>query len=373
MRSKTMILLTLALGCGLVASIGISQMLQRQDQGAAGDTSPVWVVKTDIKQGDPLTMQNVKLEPWPKEKIPPGSLSKLEDIEGKRARVNLFAGEPVLDKKLLNKDELAFSYSVPPGFRLYTVEANLVNSFGGLLHPDDRVDVLLVVEKAPQGIPITGTKTILQDIRVFAVNDVVRTPDNQAPEKIDARTVSLLVTPQQAEKLALASTIGTIKLVMRSPSDTSPSDPSGVTMKDLFSTDKTDRSSETMDHPPGNPVSGLTAMLNNISKQVAASPNPPAAQQPVSPQIPPNETFLMQIVRGDQISETDFRRRIDDPTRWDNGSSVTASGSSQSPADADPVATEPTKAITPNKTATPATETKSNAAPAAAPSGTGHS
>ena len=73
MRSKTLILLVLALGCGLVASIGISQVLQRQDQTPAGDTAPVWVVMMDIKRSDPLTMQNLKLEQWPKDKIPAGA------------------------------------------------------------------------------------------------------------------------------------------------------------------------------------------------------------------------------------------------------------------------------------------------------------
>ena len=92
MRSKTVILLVLALGCGLVASIGISQILQRQDQTPAGDTAPVWVVMTDIKRNDPLTMQNLKLEQWPKEKIPPGALSKLEEVDGKKAKVATVRG-----------------------------------------------------------------------------------------------------------------------------------------------------------------------------------------------------------------------------------------------------------------------------------------
>ncbi len=365
-----------------MASIGISQMLQRQDQGSPGDRAPVWVVKTDIKQGDALTMQNVKLEPWPKEQIPPGALSKLEEIEEKRARVNLFAGEPVIDKKLLSKDEIALSYSVPPGFRLITVEGNLVNSFGGLLHPNDRVDVLLIVQKSQQEFSRTGANTILQDIKVFAVNDVVRTSDDKANESIAAHTVTLLVTPKQGEILSLASSIGTIKLVMRSPSDSGTSDPHGISLNDLITPDKADRSSETMDHPPISPKSGLTAMLNEIVKPSAAAPKSPMKPEPVSqpsPQpAPPQESFSMQVVRGDQISETDFRRRMDDPTRWDNGSPSTAvgNGSSQNPPEAEPPMPGPASSnvIAPSKAVTPAgTEVKSSAAPAAAPSGPGHS
>ena len=101
MRSKTAILLVLALGCGLIASIGISQVLQKkQNAGAAEETTPVWVAMADIKSGDLLSPHNLKLEQWPVEKVPPGALSKLEQIDGKRSRATIYQGEPVLEKKL---------------------------------------------------------------------------------------------------------------------------------------------------------------------------------------------------------------------------------------------------------------------------------
>jgi len=343
MRSKTVILLVLALGCGLVASIGISQMLQRQDQ-PAGDTSPVWVVKTDIKQNEPLTMQNLALEQWPKEKIPPGTLGKMEEIEGKRARVNLYAGEPILDKKLLSKDQISASFKVPPGFRLFTVTADAVSSFGGLLHPEDRVDVLLYVAKA-NGIARTGTKTILQDIKVFAVNDVVQNTDDQATQSITAKTVTLLVTPSQAEKLVLANEIGKIKLVMRSPDDKGNSTPDGATEVGLFSPEKSDRDREDM-NPPANPKAGLTALLNAATQSQSAAPQQPAVAEPRSEPVVPPETFAMQIIRGAEMSEIDFRKRMDDPTRWDNGTSTSISGSSPSTPEASdpPASTSPAPA-----------------------------
>jgi pilus assembly protein CpaB len=313
MRSKTLILLLLALGCGLVASIGISQILQRQDQTPAGDLAPVWVVMTDIKRSDLLTMQNLKLEQWPKEKIPPGALSKLEEVDGKRAKVALYAGEAVLDKKILGKDQQDFSNEVPPGFRLFTVTADGVSSHGGLLHPDDRVDVLLYVAKGT-GIATTGTKTILEDILVFAVNDQVRTQDDKASESITAKTVTLLVTPSQAEKLALANEIGKIKLVMRGPSDKGSSSPNGTTLQDILITDKSDRDSEEMNHPPVNPKTGLIAVLNQSQA--------PAAQEARPEPVAPQETFTMQVIRGTEMSELEFKKKMNDPTRWDNGSST---------------------------------------------------
>jgi len=346
MRSKTVILLVLALGCGLVASIGISQILQRQDQTPAGDTAPVWVVMADIKRNDLLTMQNLKLEQWPKEKIPPGALSKLEDVDGKRAKVALWSGEAILDKKIIGKNEQDISSEVPPGFRLFTVSADGISSHGGLLHPDDRVDVLVYVAKTT-GIAVTGTKTILEDILVFAVNDQVRTADDKANESINAKTVTLLVTPGQAEKLALANQIGKISLVMRGPSDKGSSSPNGTTLKDILITDKSDRGAEEMDHPPVNPTVGLTAMLNQTQQTTIPVHQPEPVVQ--------HETWPIQVIRGTEVSEVEFRRKMDDPTHWDNGSSTSIGGPPQSTPEVEQPKPENTK---PENTK-PATEANS--------------
>src|SRR4029079_3386555 len=116
MRSKSILLLTLALGCGLIASIGISQVMDRnKKQGPApGETQTIFVALTDINPSDTLTAENIKLEEWPSGKIPNGALTKLEDVDGKRARTKLFAGEPILIGKL--GDETGASKNIPPGY-----------------------------------------------------------------------------------------------------------------------------------------------------------------------------------------------------------------------------------------------------------------
>ena len=101
MRPKSLILLMLALGCGLVASIGISQVMDRRNQQPApvGETEAIFVAMQNIEFGDQLSTQVLKLEQWPKDKIPEGALSTLEDVEGRRARTKLYAGEPILEAK----------------------------------------------------------------------------------------------------------------------------------------------------------------------------------------------------------------------------------------------------------------------------------
>ena len=105
MRAKSVLLLILALSCGGVASLGIMKVIaQRGTESApAAETQSIFVVSKDVPQGDPLTAQELKLEQWPKDKLIPGALSRLEDIEGRRTRTKLYAGEPLLDSKLAAK------------------------------------------------------------------------------------------------------------------------------------------------------------------------------------------------------------------------------------------------------------------------------
>src|SRR5437762_2394878 len=102
MRSKSIVLLGLALGCGAVASVGISQVMERnrQEQSAQGEFDRIFVAQSDININEPLTPQNVKLEEWPKALVPGGALTKLEEVSGKRVRYHLTKGEPILSSKL---------------------------------------------------------------------------------------------------------------------------------------------------------------------------------------------------------------------------------------------------------------------------------
>src|ERR1051325_7932989 len=114
MRSKSLMLLLLALGCGLVASIGINQAMSRPqgDAGVEVETAPIFVAKTEIGLGDVIKPEMVNLEPWPKDKIPPGAIGKLEDMEDRRARTKIFPGEPIIEPKLLPKGETGESANV---------------------------------------------------------------------------------------------------------------------------------------------------------------------------------------------------------------------------------------------------------------------
>ena len=207
--------------------LGITQVMAKRGDGKtpAAETRTVCVAAKDVAMGESLTRETVSTEEWPKDKVPTGTVTSLDDAEGRRAETKFFAGEPILDQKLFGKGESSGADAlIPKGYRVVSVRVDAVSGGGGLLLPGSRVDLLVHMTRNPSlGMQETITRTILQDIKVFAVNDVVSldSTGQQDTKSIQARTVSLLVTPAQAEKITLASELGTIRLVMRSPDEDS--------------------------------------------------------------------------------------------------------------------------------------------------------
>jgi pilus assembly protein CpaB len=304
MRAKSIVLLVLALGCGLVASIGITQVMAKRNTTApaiAGEVAKIFVAMSDVPMGDPITPQVVKLEEWPKDKVPPGALTKMEDLEGRRPKSRIPAGVPILDSYLLSKgaSDQGATGLIPKGYRVVSVKVDQVSGGASLIRPADRVDVLVHLEKnGDKGIPQTSTRTVLQDIKVFAVNDVYAMESaDKSDANIAAKTISLLVTPDQAEKVTLATELGKIRLVMRSADDDDQTTVAGVSPQELFGiADGANRSDE--DPLEKKPVNDdFLKLLESQKKQ--APPEPVA--QPVS--APQSQSWTIRILSGGEVSE----------------------------------------------------------------------
>ncbi len=310
MRAKSLAMLMLALGCGLVASIGITQVMAKRntEPRLPGETQAVFVATMEIPLGEPLSAQMLKLEPWPKDKVPPGAISKIEDIEGRRVRTRLYPGEPVLQNKLLSKgaSEQGASSVIPKGYRVVTVRVDSVIGGPGLILPGDRVDVMVyLVEDKQRGIPETTTRTILQDVKVFAVNEVVDLEREKEKDKtIVAKTISLLATPQQAAKIALASELGKIRLVMRSPEDDEKAEVSDAKPLELLGlSDQGKRGDESLmkgqkvaAEVPAEKKPGFIDFLNTVRDKLATQEQP--AQAPPKP-----DTWTVRILKPEGVDE----------------------------------------------------------------------
>ncbi|MEM9185862.1 MAG: Flp pilus assembly protein CpaB [Planctomycetota bacterium] len=309
MRSKSLLLLALAGGCGLVASIGISQVMDANARqgGAALETQPIYVAVHNINLGDPIDPSMVALQDWPKDKIPPGALTQLEDLESRRPRSNIIEGEPILDAKLLpagvGVDPIA---QLPEGYRLSTISVNAEKSAAGLLSPGDRVDIQLFVNRNDRaGIDEPMTKVILQNIRVYAVESAVQRSAEGGEARTIPKTVSLVVTPQQASKIDLAQNLGALSLIPRNPNDEGATEATQVTMGDILGTGNGTRNTREAEQNRDDAEDGKKKSGGFFSGLAALMKDAAAARPP----------FEMEVVLADEVTVMEFDPSTGKPLR----------------------------------------------------------
>lgn len=309
MRPKSLLLLALALGCGLIASIGISQVMDKNDSVVGYETEAIYVAVVNINLNDPIDETMVSLQDWPKDKVPQGAVKSLDELQNRRPRTPIIQGEPILEAKLMAEGEVHDPIgNIPTGMRLKTISVDAEKSAAGLLSPGDRVDIQLFVNRNPgQGFPIARTKVILQNIRIYAVDQTVQRAADGGEGRSIAKTVSLLLTPDQANKVALAEQIGELNLIPRSPGDESLTTDTDISVDDLWGDNKDTINTRRAEQGPrpeqGDPGNGfLSGIMEQIKK--AADERPP---------------FTMTILEAEQVREVQFDPTTGKPLRGATG------------------------------------------------------
>ncbi len=301
MRPKSLVLLALAAGCGLIASIGISQVIDNNKRGAPAETVPIYVALQNINLGDPINDGMLSLQEWPKDKIPVGAITQWDDIEDRRPRTTIFQGEPLLDGKLLPKGHSQDPISaIPKNHRLKTISVDARKSAAGLLSPGDRVDIQLFVKRNDrEGVLKSFTKTILQNIRVFAVDQAVQRSSDGTEARNIAKTVSLILTPEQANRVTLAENLGEISLIPRHPDDDTIVGDVQVTSDDLLLTGKAgDRAAEQGIATANSDFGSLLGLQSGANSTIQSSISGESAEQ--------EDPFRMRIIFPDKVQEIRF-------------------------------------------------------------------
>lgn len=306
MRPKTLILLVLAIGCGLVASVGISQVIEKQNSGGQSvEMEDILVAAADIEWGVLVTPELLKTEAWPKDKVPHGALRDIKDVEERRAKTAIYSNEPVLDAKLFRPSESPIaSVKIPAGYRVQAVKVDASSTGGNLIVPGDRVDVLVFVNnRGTQGVSVEA-RTILQDIKVFAVDNVYNAEQaigSETGASMAGKTVGLLVTPDQAEKLMLAEQLGEIELTIRGPEDDQMVNTIGASIAGLFQTEKSDRDAENSDDEvEEKPAKG--GLFGWLATQGTETP-----EETAFPAVEDESIWTMTLMRGADTSYARFR------------------------------------------------------------------
>ncbi len=224
---------TLALLASLVAYKYLTEKTHAAEQ-AKLQTVGIIAAVVDIPMGSTINPNQVAATPWPEGNLPFDSFRDPNAVVGRMTRREFLKGEPIVESKLLPKDKNSgiLAMKVPPGMRAFSVKVNEVVGVGGFIVPDSRVDVVTTTAVSPNRQQHQFSKVVLQNVLVLAAGQSVEQKDNKP---VTVNTVTLAVTPEEAEKLALASNDGKVQLVLRNFSDPEKVETTGIDKRRLLS------------------------------------------------------------------------------------------------------------------------------------------
>jgi len=235
MRNKRFfIVLTGALLFGLLAAISVTRYLSSA-QAYSKNLNRVAVAKVAIPLGTKIIAEQLMVVQFPPESTPDGAFDSVEKLAGRVAVMNIAPREPVTEARLAPEGTAGgLSAVIPEGYRAMTVKVDDVVGISGFVMPGTLVDVVVVIDPAEKaGMQDPISKIVLQNIKVLANGQNIDKPADQR-EANSVKAVTLLVTPEQAEKLALASSEGKLQLVMRNSIDQGDEQTSGINKRALL-------------------------------------------------------------------------------------------------------------------------------------------
>jgi pilus assembly protein CpaB len=312
MRNKRLLfVLGGAVMFGLVAAVSVSRYLSNA-QATPRNMRDVVVAKVEIPLGTQVVAEQLMRVQLPANAVPDGAFDVEQKVVGRVVVANVSPKEPITDFKLAAEGSAAgLSAVIPEGYRAMTVKVDDVVGVAGFLQPGTMVDVLTVIqptEEAGSRNPIS--KIVLQNVKVLAAGQNMDKPKNER-EAETVRAVTLQVTAEQAEKLALAAVEGKLRLVMRNTADQGDVQTQGVNKRSLLTGEHA-----TVPPPPGalkseqqsRPVPAAPApVMHRRPRQErprAEAPAAPAEAQPAAPPAPPRPK--VEMINGAKKSTVEF-------------------------------------------------------------------
>jgi len=236
MRNRIFAVLALAVTAGGgLAYATYNYMQSAPVRTVTTPTQPVVVAAADLQIATELGSDDLRVVQWPKGSTPEGTFSNPNEIVGRGLISSVVLNEPILVGKLAAKEAGAgLPPVIPPGMRAVSVRVNEVIGVAGYVLPGTHVDVLATASPTQQVQDMT-TKVVLTNIQVLTAGTRLEA-DQKDGKPIQVTVVTLLVSPEQAERLALASTEGKVQLALRNPLDQGTPDTPGVKPAALLGT-----------------------------------------------------------------------------------------------------------------------------------------
>ena len=283
-----------AVAIAAIATFGVYRVLENTKASSRIATRPLVVAAKSLPEGASIDRASLSVRDWPVATIPAGAFSSTDSLIGRVTRVAIFEGEAIVPGRLAPSGTgPGIEVKITPGKRAMGVRINDVAGVSGLIQPNSRVDVLVNIRTADGGRQVS--KLFMENMRVLSVGTRVER-DNEG-KAIEATTAALEVTPEEAERLAVAVSQGSIQLVLRGYGD-----PDSVRTKGANSSD-------------------VLSQLGNAPERApepAPRPTPRrAAPRPVAPPpvvvVPPAkpDSLTVTVFRGAEVQKQKFEKPTD--------------------------------------------------------------
>lgn len=279
MRNRIFAVLAIAILAGGGLAYGTYNFMQAAPSAPASvPTQPVVVAAADLQIGTAIKREDIQVMAFPQGAAPEGSFSEPAELLGRGLIVPMVKNEPVLAAKLASKEAGAgLPPVIPEGMRAVSVRVNEVVGVAGYVLPGNRVDVVATASPTEKRADTTS-KVVLSNVQVLTAG--TRMEQNQDDNKpTQVTVVTLLVNPEQAERLALASTEGKIQLALRNPLDQGAPETPGIRTAGLLG---------------GKPAPIAPAARVARARAPQAKPQVELAPPPTPPSV--------EIIRGDKRS-----------------------------------------------------------------------
>jgi pilus assembly protein CpaB len=257
-RTRLLMIGVVALALGVSAALIVYKNLQGRGPSSGDPGADVIVAADDIQVGARIEEHDLRLVKYPASSLPAGTYGARSKVLGRGVILPISKGEFILPSKLAPENAGSGLPSlIPPGMRAVSVRVNEVVSVAGFVGPGTRVDILLT--GTPNGSGENQTTTVLQNVAVIAAGN--RLERNAAGDAQNTPVITLLVSPDDAERLTLASSEGHIQLSLRNPLDTQQDEVAAANAKGLYK--------------GGTPIALAPVRPHPVKIQKAPAPAPP--------------------------------------------------------------------------------------------------
>ena len=277
-RIRVFMVFVLAITAGGALAFGTYNfMQQRPAETRSIPTRPVVVAAADLDVGAELRREDIRIIEWPANAVPANAIGDPKDVIGRGIVLPVIENEPILPNKLAQTGAGGgLPPAIPPGLRAVSVRVNEVIGVAGYVLPGTHVDVVATVAASGVSTEVTS-KVVLTNVQVLAAGTKIERDGSDKNKPMPVSVVTLLVNPEEAERLTLASTEGKIQLALRNPLDKTMPLTQGIRPSALLGF--------------GAPVRTGVARARTVSSGPVAQANVPVI-------IP--EAATVEIIRGDK-------------------------------------------------------------------------